>query len=65
MHNDLKCHLLLIFIDVERNVKKSVPLESLKFGVCLQEKLPQSMYNVLSNNSFNLCLIQYMCYTSD
>jgi len=28
-------------------VKRSVPLESLKFGVCLQEKLPLSMYNGL------------------
>lgn len=28
-------------------MKRSVPLESLKFGVCLQEKLPLSMYNGL------------------
>jgi len=41
--------LLLIFLGVERNVKKSVPLGSLKFGVCLQEKLPLSTYNAVAS----------------
>ena len=45
----LKCHLLLIFLGVERNVKESVPLGSLKFGVCLQEKLPLSTYNAVAS----------------